>query len=123
MGFDFWAGWTQNSHGHGPKGRRAAGQLFLNTGPPRKMPSYKIACLGIQLTHSGGLCPEVTDLIPGGSAESDGVLRGDRIFRVEDEDISGLSSGMSYSRQLPRGFPPNASFLTHTDRSRMLIHS
>ncbi len=52
-----------------------------------------VECLGIQLTHSGGSFPEVTDVFPGGSAESDGILRGDHILRVEDEDISGLSSG------------------------------
>ncbi len=58
------------------------------------MQSY-IDCFGFQLTHSSGSFPEVTEVIPGGSAESDGILRGDRILRVEDEDLYGLSSGMS----------------------------
>jgi C-terminal processing protease CtpA/Prc len=54
---------------------------------------YEVACMGMQLAQSSGLYPEVVDLKSGGTAESDGVLKGDIIIRIDDEEISGFSPG------------------------------
>ena len=55
--------------------------------------TFEVVCMGMQLQQPSGRYPEVIDLSSGGTAESDGVLRGDIITRIDDEDISGFSSG------------------------------